>query len=275
MIEGYYLHSMSQSIFESIRHTNEHDQEYWSARELAKVLGYRDFGNFENVIEKAKESCKNTKQKPKDHFADVTEMVEIGSWTQRAFSSYRLSRYACYLIAQNGDPRKIEIAEAQAYFAIQTHRQETADHLIEDKKRVDLREDLTEHNKKLASTAKGAGVWNYGEFSDYGYMWLYGGRRARDIHMKKKLKPTEKILDHMGSEELAANLFRATQAEAKIKRERIQWQTDASKAHYDVGKKIRSTIVEIGGTMPENLEVPESISKVKSRIKKEENKPLL
>lgn len=265
---------MTSSLFDSIRHINEHEQEYWSARELAKILGYRDFGNFENVIEKAKESCKNSKQKPKDHFADVTEMVEIGSWTQRAFPWYQLSRYACYLIAQNGDPRKSEIAQAQTYFAIQTHRQEVSERLLDDKKRVDLREDLTEHNKNLASTAKQAGVWNYGEFSDYGYMWLYGGRRARDIHAKKKLKPTEKILDHMGSEELAANLFRATQAEAKIKRDGIKWQTQASKAHYDVGEKIRSTISEIGGTMPENLETPENISKVKSRIKKEEKNSL-
>lgn len=265
---------MTLSLFDSIRHTNEHDQEYWSARELAKALWYRDFGNFENVIEKAKESCKNSKQKPQDHFADATEMVDIGSGTQRALGSYRLSRYACYLIAQNWDPRKIEIAQAQSYFAIQTHRQEVSENLIDDKRRVELRSDLTEHNKNLASTAKQAWVWNYGEFTDYGYMGLYGGMRSRDIHTHKKLSPTEKILDHMGSEELAANLFRATQAEAKIKRENIKWQSQASQAHYEVGKKIRSTIHEIGGTMPEHLETPENISKVKTRIKKEEKKLL-
>lgn len=265
---------MPQSIFESIKHINEHEQEYWSARELQWVLWYDKWERFEWAIERAIESCKNSKQKPRDHFADAGKMVPLGSWAERKLTDYHLSRYACYLIAQNGDPRKSEIAQAQTYFAIQTHRQEKADNLIEDKKRVYLREELTEHNKSLASTAKQAGVWNYGEFSDFGYMWLYGGRRARDIHAKKKLKSSEKILDHMGSEELAANLFRATQAEAKIKREGIKWQEWASQAHYDVGKKIRSTIHEIGGTMPEQLETPENISKVKSRIKKEEKKLL-
>ena len=265
---------MTQSIFSSIRHINEHDQEYWSARELQWILWYDKWERFEWAIERAIESCKNTKQKPKDHFAGAGKMVSLWSGSERQISDYHLSRYACYLIAQNGDPRKEEIAQAQTYFAIQTHRQEMTDTLLEDKKRVYLREELTEHNKSLASTAKHAGVWNYGEFSDFGYMGLYGGRRVRDIHIAKKLKSTEKILDHMGSEELAANLFRATQAEAKIKREWIKWQEQASKAHYDVGKKIRSTISEIGGTMPERLEIPESISKVKSRIKKEEKKLL-
>ena len=265
---------MTSSLFESIRHINEYDQEYWSARELQTILWYDKWERFEWAIDRAIESCKNSKQAPKDHFADAGKMVSIGSWAERKLSDYHLSRYACYLIAQNGDPRKTEIAEAQTYFAIQTHRQEISDNLIEDKKRVYLREELTEHNKSLASTAKNAGVWNYWEFTDYGYMWLYGGMKSRDIHARKNLKSTEKILDHMGSEELAANLFRATQAEAKIKREGIKWQDRASKAHYDVGKKIRSTIHEIGGTMPENLETPENISKVRSRIKKEEKKLL-
>lgn len=261
---------MTPSLFDSIRHTNEHDQEYWSARELQTLLGYEKWERFSWAIERAIESCKNSKQKPQDHFAGAGKMVSLGSWSEREVSDYHLSRYACYLIAQNGDPRKTEIAEAQSYFAIQTHRQEVSENLIEDKKRVELRSDLTEHNKNLASTAKKAGVWNYGEFTDYGYMGLYGGMRSHDIHTKKKLKPTEKILDHMGSEELAANLFRATQAEAKIKRENIKWQSSASQAHYEVGKKIRSTIHEIGGAMPEHLETPENISRVKSRIKKEE-----
>ncbi len=265
---------MTSSLFDSICHVNEHDAEYWSARELAKALWYTAWRNFEIVIEKAIVSAKNTWQKPKDHFADVDKPIVSGKgWTQMV-QDYHLSRYACYLIAQNGDPRKSEIAQAQSYFAIQTHRQEISENLLADKKRLDLRQDLTEHNKKLASTAKSAWVWNYGEFTDYGYMGLYGGMKSRDIHARKKLKPTEKILDHMGSEELAANLFRATQAEAKIKREGIQWQVGASQAHYVVGKKIRTTIHEIGGTMPEHLEIPENISKVKSRIKKEEKKLL-
>ena len=265
---------MTISLFDSIRHTNEHDQEYWSARELAPVLGYTTWRNFESVLDKAIESCKNSKQKPRDHFAGVDKPIVSGKWGTQIVQEYHLSRYACYLIAQNGDPRKTEIAQAQSYFAIQTHRQEVSENLIDDKKRVELRSDLTEHNKNLASTAKQAGVWNYGEFTDYGYMGLYGGMRSRDIHTHKKLSPTEKILDHMGSEELAANLFRATQAEAKIKRENIKGQSQASQAHYEVGKKIRSTIHEIGGTMPEHLEVPENISKVKTRIKKEEKKLL-
>ncbi len=265
---------MTSSLFDSIRHVNEHEQEYWSARELQRILWYDKWERFEWAIERAIESCKNSKQKPQDHFADAGKMIELGKGWIREISDYHLSRYACYLIAQNGDPRKVEIAQAQAYFAIQTHRQEVSERLLDDKKRVDLREDLTVHNKNLASTAKKTGVWNYGEFTDYGYMWLYGGMRSRDIHARKKLKPTEKILDHMGSEELAANLFRATQAEAKIKREWIKWQSATSTAHYEVGKKIRSTISEIGGTMPENLETPENISKVKSRIKKEEKNSL-
>ena len=261
---------MTLSLFDSIRHTNEHDQEYWSARELQTLLGYEKWERFEWAIERAIESCKNTKQKPQDHFLGAGKMIEVWKWWSREVVDYHLSRYACYLIAQNGDPRKMEIAQAQSYFAIQTHLQEVSENLLDDKKRVELRSDLTEHNKNLASTAKQAGVWNYGEFTDYGYMGLYGGMKSRDIHSKKKLKTTEKILDHMGSEELAANLFRATQAEAKIKRDNIKGQSQASQAHYEVGKKIRSTIYEIGGTMPEQLETPENISRVKSRIKKEE-----
>lgn len=265
---------MTPSVFESIKKINEHGQEYWSARELAKALEYKDFGNFENVIKKAQESCKNSNQKPKDHFADVTEMVDIGSGTQREFPSYTLSRYACYLIAQNGDPRKEAIAQAQTYFAIQTRRQELSEALLEDKKRVYLRNEMTEHNKQLARTAKEAGVWNYGEFVDFGYIGLYGGMRNKDIHAKKWLKPSQKILDHMGSEELAANLFRATQAEAKIKRDGIQGQVKASNAHFEVGKKIRSTIREIGGTMPEELPSTESIAKAEKRMKDKEKKKL-
>ncbi len=265
---------MSPSIFESIKHINDYKQEYWSARELYKILEYTEYGKFLPTIEKAKIACKNSGQNSQDHFAVVSDMVSIGSDAKREVSDYHLSRYACYLIIQNADPSKKAVADWQTYFAIQTHRQETSDNLLADKRRVELREDLTEHNKNLASTAKRAGVWNYGEFSDYGYMWLYGNMRARDIHTQKKLKPTEKILDHMGSEELAANLFRATQAEAKIKREGIRWQDKASKAHFDVGRKIRTTIHEIGGTMPEYLETPENIAKVKSRIKKEDKKLL-
>lgn len=216
------------------------------------------------------ESCRNSKQKPQDHFAGAGKMVPLGSGAEREISDYHLSRYACYLIAQNGDPRKETIAQAQTYFAIQTRKQEVSEQLLEDQKRVYLRSEMTEHNKQLAKTAKEAGVWNYGEFVDFGYMGLYGGLRNKDIHAKKKLKPSQKILDHMGSEELAGNLFRATQAEAKIKREGIQGQAKASKAHFEVGKKIRSTIADIGGTMPEKLPAPESVAKAEKRVKVED-----
>lgn len=258
---------MSQSIFESIKHTNEHHQEYWSARELQIALDYDKWERFEWAIKRAMESCKNSNQKLQDHFAGAGKMIELWKWGIREIPDYRLSRYAGYLIAQNGDPRKETIAQAQTYFALQTRKQELSETLLEDQKRVYFRDEMTEHNKRLARTAKKAGVWNYGEFVDYGYMGLYGGMRNKDIHAKKKLKPSQKILDHMGSEELAANLFRATQAEAKIQREGIQGQMKASKAHYDVGKKIRSTIVEIGGTMPEKLPTIESVAKVKKRVK--------
>ena len=169
---------MPQSIFESIRHTNEYDQEYWSARDLYKVFEYSEYRHFLPAIEKAKTACKNSGQESQNHFEEVLDMVSIGSDAKRKVSDYHLSRYACYLVIQNADPTKKTVAEGQTYFAIQTHRQERADDLLEDRKRVELREDLTEHNKSLASTAKSAGVWNYGEFSDYGYMGLYGGRRA-------------------------------------------------------------------------------------------------
>ncbi len=212
---------MATRIFDSIKRENEHRKEFWRARELYKLLGYTEYGKFLPAIERAKEACKNSGQTISNHFAHVSEMVSLGSGAERSVEDYRLSRYACYLIAQNGDPRKEEIALAQTYFAFQTRKQEIHEQLLEDGKRVLLRDEMKEHNKNLAKVAKESGVINYADFQDAGYMGLYGGFRQKDIHTKKKLKPTEKILDHMGSEELAANLFRATQAEAKLKRENI------------------------------------------------------
>lgn len=257
-------------IFESIRHINEYDAEYWTARELMPHLGYDTWEKFENAINRAVESCRNVGQKPNEHFFAAPRKSTGG----RPGMDFNLSRYACYLIAQNGDPRKEEIALAQNYFVIQTRKQEKTETLLEDHKRVLLREEMKKHNRNLAEAADNAGVKNYGKFQDYGYMGLYGGLTAQKIHAIKGLSKSQKILDHMGSEELAANLFRATQTDAKLRRENIQGERAANKTHYDVGKKVRGTIEELGGTMPEKLSPADGIGKAKTRLKKTEKKKL-
>ncbi|MBP8016972.1 DNA damage-inducible protein D, partial [Candidatus Gracilibacteria bacterium] len=205
---------MPKNIFEEIKKINEFGQEFWRARDLYKLLGYTEYNKFLPTIEKAKKSCQNSNQDSDLHFAHVSEPQksrnQYGEIQGQLLNDYILSRYACYLIAQNGDPRKEEIALAQSYFAIQTRKQEIQEQLLEDSKRVFLRDEMKEHNKNLAKAAREAGVMNYANFQDYGYIGLYGGLRQKDIHKNKKLKPKEAILDHMGSEELAANLFRAT-----------------------------------------------------------------
>ncbi len=201
-------------------------------------------------------------------------MVVIGSGAERLVDTVHLSRYACYLIIQNSDPSKEVIAMGQTYFAIQTRRQEEADSLIEDQKRSTLRGEIKKHNSSLAEAAEDVGVKNYGKFQNYGYQGLYGGLDASGIHKIKNLKKSQKILDHMGSEELAANLFRATQTDAKLRRENIQGEMIANLTHFSVGQKVRKTIEELGGTMPENLPVVDSIGKVKTRIKRSKNKLL-
>ena len=262
-------------LFEDIKHYNEFDMEFWYARELQEVLEYTDWRNFNKVINKAKESCKNSKNNVLDHFVEADKMVVIGSGAEREIKDIILSRYACYLIVQNGDPKKEAVALGQTYFAIQTRKQELAEQfteLTEDKKRLAIRNELREHNKNLAEAAKDAGVethQEYAVFQNYGYMGLYGGMKANDIHKVKGLKPNDKILDHMGSTELAANLFRATQTEEKLRREKIQGKENANKTHFEVGKKVRQTIEELGGTMPENLPNPEKSIK---QIEKEQNK---
>ncbi|EKD29048.1 MAG: hypothetical protein ACD_79C00102G0005 [uncultured bacterium] len=269
---------MPNNIFEQIKKINEYEKEYWSARDLYKLLGYTEYNKFLPAIERAKESCRNSGQNIDYHFAGVSDMITIATGTpketQRPVDNYTLSRYACYLIAQNGDPRKEEIALAQTYFAIQTRKQEIQQQLIEDNKRVFLRDEMKTHNKQLFKAAKGAGVINYANFQDYGYMGLYGGLRQKDIHVKKKLKKNEVILDHMNSEELAANLFRATQAEAKLKRENVFGEKKANQAHFDVGKKVRQTIKELGGTLPENLPKSDSIKESKKRLKSSNKKSI-
>lgn len=250
--------------FESIK--NEDDGcEYWSARKLAKVLEYSEYRHFLPVIKKAKDACHNSSRDIQDHFEDVLEMVDIGAGGQRSIPDIRLSRYACYLIVQNGDSSKPVIANGQTYFAIQTRRQELADNaafqqLQEDQRRLFLRNELREHNKQLVETAQQAGVetnLDFAVFQNHGYKGLYGGLDAKAIHQHKQLKKNQKILDHMGSTELAANLFRATQAEEKLRRDNIQGKNSANKTHFEVGKKVRQTIQELGGTMPEELPATE------------------
>ncbi|MEI7620982.1 MAG: DNA damage-inducible protein D [Candidatus Moraniibacteriota bacterium] len=261
---------MAKNLFESIKRVNEYQSEFWSARELAKALEYLDYRNFLVVIEKTKESCKNSDEVIHNHFVDASEMVKIGSGAERKIDTMYLSRYACYLIVQNADPSKKVVALGQTYFAIQTRRQEQMDQLIEDSKRLNLRGEIKKHNISLAEAAENAGVKNYGKFQNYGYKGLYGGLDANDIHNRKGLKKSQKILDHMGSEELAANLFRATQADAKLRREKIQGEMNANLTHYAVGQKVRKTIEELGGTMPEELATADGIDKAKKRIEKNE-----
>jgi len=269
------------SVFEQIRKIDEHGSEYWSARDMAKVLEYNDFRNFLNVISKAKEACNNSEHNIYDHFVEINEMVVIGSGAERSLPSVKLSRYACYLIVQNADPSKAVVANGQTYFAVQTRIAEIKQMEkyvslnTEDEKRLFLRNELAHHNIKLADAAKNAGVVeqiDYAIFQDHGYQGLYGGLGAQDIHKRKGLKKSQKILDHMGSTELAANLFRATQTEEKLRREQIKGKTNANKTHYEVGAKVRQTIKELGGTMPENLPVADSIKQVEAKQRKQINR---
>ena len=240
---------------------------------MAEVLDYTQYRNFEAVIEKAKLACFNSGHRIEDHFADVSEMIEIGKGGQAARSrSHLLSRYACYLVIQNADPNKEIVAQGQTYFAIQTRRQELADERIEDERRILLREEMRRHNVQLADAAKDAGVIepiDYAIFQNHGYMGLYGGLKQEDIHRRKGLKKSQKILDHMGSTELAANLFRATQAEEKLRRDEVKGKDAANRTHREVGAKVRQTIRELGGTMPEELPVAESIKKIETKQRKQ------
>lgn len=269
------------SPFETIRRVDEDGVEFWSGRDLGEVLGYKtNYRNFKNAIEKAKTACENSGQDVADHFAQVRKMIPTGKGARREVEDVHLSRYACYLIIQNADPSKEIVALGQTYFAVQTRRQEQADQLAaltEDQKRLYLRSQLADHNKQLAEAAQHAGVvqsQDFAVFQDHGYQGLYGGLRARDIHHKKSLKKSQQILDHMGSEELAANLFRATQTDAKLRREGIQGKERANQLHYAVGRKVRETIQELGGTMPEDLPTPdEGIQQLRRREQKRLGSP--
>lgn len=261
--------------FEGIKHTDEEGREYWYARELMVVLQYKKWQNFEAIINKAMISCTNSEINVLDHFADVSKMVKIGSGAEREQQDYKLTRYACYLIAQNGDSRKKVIAVAQTYFAVQTRKQELSEReyslLSEDEKRFYQRDLTRKGNYSLNQAAKNAGVKNFDKFHNEGYKGLYNGETADDIAKRKGLRYREDILDNMGSEELAANLFRITQTESKLKKDKIHTENDANKTHYNVGAKVRKTIKELGGTMPEDLPTPKKSLK---QIEKEKNKKL-
>lgn len=264
----------TESLFESIRHVNKYGQEFWYARDLQIALEYTEWRNFCKVIEKAKEACRGSNNAVSDHFVDVNKIVNAGA-TSKDIGDIQLSRYACYLIVQNGDPRKKVIALGQTYFAVKTRQQELIENyenLSEDQKRIAIRQEMKEHNKMLVAAAKDAGVettLDYAIFQNHGYMGLYGGLKASDIKERKGLKKSQDILDYMGYEELAANLFRATQTEAKLRRENIQGKQEANKTHFEVGKKVRDTIKDLGGTMPEDLPTPEkSIQQLEREQKK-------
>ena len=279
MTDKKSIEQTHSQTFADIRQMDKTGNEFWGARQLGKVLNYAEYRNFSPVIEKAKIACKNSGQAVEDHFVEMHEMVQIGSGAERSMPSYALSRYACYLIVQNGDPSKTVIATGQTYFAMQTRRQELADdhgfkRLKEDEQRVFLRNELREHNKQLVEAAQQAGVeshLDFAVFQNHGYQGLYGGLEAKGIHARKGLKKSQKILDHMGSTELAANLFRATQAEEKLRRDEIKGKTNANQTHYEVGSKVRKTIGELGGTMPEDLPVPEDGVK---KLEREQQKKL-
>ena len=262
----------SNQTFEDIKHVDEFGNEYWYARELQVVLDYTEWRKFENVINKAIESCKNVGISEVDHFVGADKIVKAGATTKN-IKDIKLTRYACYLIAQNGDSRKKVIALAQTYFAIQTRKQELTEKeyslLTEDEKRFYQRNLTKKGNYSLNKAAKKAGVKNFDKFHNFGYKGLYNGETADDIAKRKGLRYREDVLDNMGSEELAANLFRITQTESKLKRDNIRGEKNANLTHYNVGKSIRETIKKIGGTMPEDLPTPDKSLK---ELEKESNK---
>lgn len=270
---------INESLFESIKHINEYGMEYWTARELMPVLEYKQWRQFSDAIDRAKKACETSGNRVFDYFADARKIVKTGVATKE-IEDYHLSRYACYLIAMNGDPRKKAIAMAQSYFAVKTRQQELSENferLSEEQKRLAIRGELKHHNKSLADAAHEAGVEtsrDYAIFQNFGYMGLYGGLKAQDIAKRKGLKKGQAILDHMGSTELAANLFRATQTDEKLRRDHVKGKAAANTTHFAVGKKVRETIKELGGTMPEDLPTPDkSIKQIESEQKKLLNKP--
>ncbi len=266
----------AESPFERIRQIDPEDYEFWSARDLMPILEYTKWQNFKTVLLKAQIACENSGNDPADHFTDASKMVAIGSDAKREVEDMHLSRYACYLIVQNADPAKEVVALGQTYFAVQTRRQEIADadalvELSEDQRRLLLRQRIKLQNTDLASAAKTAGVitaLDFAVFQNHGYRGLYNGLTADAIHRKKKLKKSQHILDHMGATELAANLFRSTQAEEKLRRDQVHGKDAANEVHYQAGVVVRRAIAELGGTMPEDLPSADSIKKLERAEKK-------
>ena len=273
----FFFDDENNNSFEEIKHIDDNGQEYWLARELQEVLGYAKWQNFEKIIDKAKVACRNSGFSTLECFTDINKTSAMPNGGFKDVGDIMLNRYACYLIAQNGDPKKESIALAQTYFAVQTRRQELQDQfdqLTEDQRRLAIRGEFVEHNKSLVEAAQQAGVESRGDFAKFqnrGYQGLYGGLGAKAIHSRKGLKKSQSILDHMGSEELAANLFRATQTDAKLRRENIHGKDAANETHYKVGAKVRQTIEELGGTMPEDLPTPD---KSIQQLRKDEKKRL-
>lgn len=265
MNEEITMHSLNKD-FEGIKKINENGIEYWEARELMPILGYLNWQKAEEVIGRAARACINSGQSVDNHFTRSVKMVDIGSNTVREVRNWKLDRYACYLIAQNGDPKKQEIALAQTYFAIQTRKQEIFGQLSDADKRLFIREEVSDHNKKLFKTAKKAGVTKFGSFNDAGYRGLYGMPLA-DIENTKGIKKGE-LLDRAGATELAANLFRITQTDEKLKNDNVRDGNDAARTHFMVGGKVRQTIKDIGGVTPENLPPEKHIKELKSEKKK-------
>lgn len=265
---------MDNNIFESHKHIDDNGVEYWFARELQESLQYKEWRNFKKILGTAKIACKISGQEVLDHFVEVNKMITLAKGAKRKVLDYKLTRYACYLIVMNGDPRKEVIALGQTYFAVKTRQQEFQelyDKLSENEKRLFIRGDIKQKNMLLAESARNAGVitpLEFAIFQDSGYKGLYNGLTSKDIAKRKGIKEFEEILDYMGSEELAANLFRITQTEGKLKKEQITNKTKANQIHYDVGKKVRRAIEEIGGTMPEELPTPDkNIKEIEKEVK--------
>ena len=267
------LEKINETIFESITHVDDDGNEYWYARELQYILGYNQWRSINDLIKRAKVACKESDNNIHDHFAVQRKMVDIGSNTQREVLDYKLSRYACYLIVMNGNPKKEIIALAQTYFAIQTRKQELLEEeysrLTEDEKRLYRRRQTRDGNKILYKIAKEKGVKNFDKFTNAGYKGLYNGETANDIAKRKGLRYREDILDNMGSVELGANIFRITQTEALLEKQEKPNEQVATNTHYKVGKAVRDTIKNLGGTMPEDLPTPKKSLK---EIEKEEIK---